>query len=145
MEKLPHITVATIVPRQGKFLMVQERAAGKLVFNQPAGHLEVGETLQQAALRETLEETGWKVRLVSLLGVYSYPQSGNGIHYLRHCFIAEPEVQLYKEPPDSDIECALWMSVEQLRDLKAQLRSPMVLRAIDDYLADEHYPLSLLK
>lgn len=145
MKSLPHITVATVVPLEGRFLMVRERSLDKLVYNQPAGHVEVGETLLAAAERETLEETGWQVRIQSLLGVYSYPQSANGIHYLRHCFIAEPEQQLHQQPPDAEIENALWMTFAELRDLKAQLRSPMVLRAIEDYLAGEAYPLSLFK
>ena len=125
--------------------MVRERSLDELVYNQPAGHVEVGETLLAAAERETLEETGWHVRIQSLLGVYSYPQSANGIHYLRHCFIATPEKQLYAQPPDAEIESALWMTLEEMQGLKAQLRSPMVLRAIEDYLAGEAYPLSLLK
>lgn len=145
MKNLPHITVATVVPHEGRFLMVRERERNKLVYNQPAGHVEVGETLLAAAVRETLEETGWQVQIQSLIGVYSYPQSANGIHYLRHCFIATPEQQLHSQPPDADIESALWLTLEELRGLKAQLRSPMVLRAIEDYLAGEAYPLSLLK
>ena len=145
MKNLPHITVATVVPLEGRFLMVREREFNKLVYNQPAGHVEVGETLMAAAVRETLEETGWQVQIQSLIGVYSYPQSANGIHYLRHCFIATPEQQLHSQPPDADIESALWLTLEELRGLKAQLRSPMVLRAIEDYLAGEAYPLSLLK
>lgn len=145
MKNLPHITVATVVPQEGRFLMVRERSLNELVYNQPAGHVEVGETLLTAAKRETLEETGWQVRIQALLGVYSYPQSANGIHYLRHCFIATPELQLYPQPPDAEIESALWMTIEELQGLKAQLRSPMVLRAIEDYLAGEAYPLSLLK
>lgn len=145
MKNLPHITVATVVPHEGRFLMVRERERNKLVYNQPAGHVEVGETLLAAAVRETHEETGWQVQIQSLIGVYSYPQSANGIHYLRHCFTATPEQQLHSQPPDADIESALWLTLEELRGLKAQLRSPMVLRAIEDYLAGEAYPLSLLK
>ena len=145
MNNLPRITVATVVALEKRFLMVRERAQNKMVYNQPAGHVEVGETLQAAAERETLEETGWQVQIQSVLGVYSYPQSANGIHYLRHCFIAAPEQQLYSQPPDADIESALWLTLEELQGLKAQLRSPMVWRALEDYLAGEAYPLSLLK
>ena len=145
MKNLPHITVATVVPHDGRFLMVQERDEQSLVYNQPAGHVEVGESLQDAAVRETLEETGWQVRIEALLGVYSHPQSSYGIHYLRHCFVATPEKQVHASPPDAAIERALWMQADEVQDLQAQLRSPMVWRAIEDYLNGERYPLSLLK
>ena len=89
MHELPHITVATIVERDGKFLMVRENSGGRLVYNQPAGHVEPSETLFDAALRETLEETAWRVELKQLLGIYQYTSAENGITYIRHCFIAK--------------------------------------------------------
>ena len=89
MHQLPHITVATIVERAGKFLMVKENSGGRLVYNQPAGHVEVKESLLDAAIRETLEETAWRVNLEKLLGIYQYTSPENGITYIRHCFICE--------------------------------------------------------
>ncbi|MEC8409684.1 MAG: NUDIX domain-containing protein, partial [Pseudomonadota bacterium] len=93
MNHYPHITVATVVPQQGRFLMVQEKSGESLVYNQPAGHVEVGEGLIAAAIRETYEETGWQVRIEALIGIYSHVLNDNGIHYLRHSFLATPEKQ----------------------------------------------------
>lgn len=86
----PHITVATVVERDGKFLFVEEFKAGQHVFNQPAGHLEANETLAQAALRETLEETAWDVELTGVVGIYLYTAPSNGVTYQRICFAARP-------------------------------------------------------
>lgn len=85
----PHVTVATIVERDNRFLMVYEEADGKKVYNQPAGHLDPNETLKDAAVRETLEETGWTVSLTGVVGVNLYTAPSNGITYLRTTFIAE--------------------------------------------------------
>ncbi|HAB01477.1 MAG TPA: NUDIX hydrolase, partial [Pseudomonas sp.] len=86
----PHITVATIVEDEGKFLFVEEFKAGQHVFNQPAGHLEPNETIAQAALRETLEETAWEVQLSGVVGIYLYTAPSNGVTYQRICFAARP-------------------------------------------------------
>ncbi|MEC8332130.1 MAG: NUDIX domain-containing protein, partial [Pseudomonadota bacterium] len=115
MNHYPHITVATVVPQQGRFLMVQEQSGESLVYNQPAGHVEVGEGLIAAAIRETYEETGWQVRIESLIGIYSHVLKGHGIHYLRHCFLAMPEKQSAVTPPDSDIVQALWLSHDEIK------------------------------
>ncbi len=145
MNQYPHITVATVVPQQGRFLMVQEKSGESLVYNQPAGHVEVGEGLIAAAIRETYEETGWQVRIEALIGIYSHVLKGRGIHYLRHCFLAMPEKQSAVTPPDSDIVQALWLSHDDIKAMSDQLRSPLVLQALDDHVAGETYSLELIK
>ena len=145
MNHYPHITVATVVPQQGRFLMVQEKSGESLVYNQPAGHVEVGEGLIAAAIRETYEETGWQVRIEALIGIYSHGLKKNGIHYLRHCFLATPEKQTVATPPDSDIVRALWPSHDELKAMRNQLRSPLVLRALADHEAGRTYSLELIK
>jgi len=144
MTQLPHITVATIVERAGKFLMVKENSAGRLVYNQPAGHVEAGESLLDAAIRETLEETAWRVELGQLLGIYQYTSPDNGITYLRHCFIAKAIEPRTERDLDEDIAEALWISLEELEQRESQMRSPLVLEVIRDYLKGISYPLSLI-
>ena len=145
MNHYPHITVATVVPQQGRFLMVQEKSGESLVYNQPAGHVEVGEGLIAAAIRETYEETGWQVRIEALIGIYSHVLKGHGIHYLRHCFLAMPEKQSAVTPPDSDIVQALWLSHDEIKAMSDQLRSPLVLQALADYVAGQTYSLEMIK
>ncbi len=128
----PHITVATVVQRNDQFLFVEEVDAGATVYNQPAGHLEPGETLQAAALRETLEETGWEVQLTGFIGLYQYYSEHNDTLYLRVCFAAEPIRQVTARL-DSDITAAHWLSLEALQDLS--LRSPLVRQCVADALA----------
>lgn len=140
----PHKTVATVVERDGRFLMVEERADGEVVFNQPAGHLEAGETLAQAALRETLEETGWQVELQNYLGLYHYISSANQESYLRSCFIATPVSPVENFELDRDIIQAHWLTLEQIHGLKDRLRSPVVLRVLEDYRHGISYPLSVV-
>ena len=145
MNHYPHITVATVVPQQGRFLMVQEKSGESMVYNQPAGHVEVGEGLIAAAIRETYEETGWQVRIEALIGIYSHVLKGHGIHYLRHCFLAMPEKQSAVTPPDSDIVQALWLSHDEIKAMSDQLRSPLVLQALADYVAGQAYSLEMIK
>lgn len=144
MSQLPHITVATVVERDGRFLMVQENSGGRLVYNQPAGHVEAGESLLEAARRETLEETGWQVEIQKFLGIYQYTSPENGITYIRHCFIAraiEPRTEL---PLDADIVQALWLTAQELGQHEAGMRSPLVLEVLRDYLKGVAYPLALI-
>jgi 8-oxo-dGTP pyrophosphatase MutT (NUDIX family) len=144
MSWAPHVTVATIVERDNRFLMVFEEADGQNVYNQPAGHLDPNETLQQAAIRETLEETGWTVALTGVVGVNLYTAPSNGITYCRTTFIAtaishDPGYRL-----DTGIIEAVWLSYEELLERKDQLRSPMTLQIIDDYRQGRRYPLEVV-
>ena len=125
--------------------MVQEKSGESLVYNQPAGHVEVGEGLIAAAVRETYEETGWQVRIERLIGIYSHFYKERGVHYLRHCFLATPEKQSAVTPPDSDIVQALWLSHDEIKSMPDQLRSPLVLQALADHVRGETYSLELIK
>lgn len=140
----PDLTVACVIQRQGRFLLVEERVRGELVLNQPAGHVEAGESLIEAALRETLEESGWEVRLTGLVGIYQW-QAPDGIHFLRFAFAAEPLRHLPEQPLDAGIERALWLAPDELRAAPARLRSPLVLRAVEDALGAEPVPLERVK
>lgn len=142
----PHVTVATVVEKDGKFLFVEEYTEGvtHTVFNQPAGHVECGESIVQAAIRETMEETGHAVEIDSLLGMYSYtPPMFPDRTYYRFCFLAHileyfPEAQL-----DTDIVGPVWMTLEELQ-ITARARSPLVIKAVQDALSGQKYPLSLI-
>ena len=145
MHELPHITVATIVEREGKFLMVRENSGARLVYNQPAGHVEPNETLFDAALRETLEETAWHVELERLLGIYQYTSPENGITYIRHCFIATAIEPRTERDLDPDILETKWLSLDELEGFESELRSPLVLKVIRDYLSGVNFPLSVIQ
>jgi len=141
----PNVVVAAIVERDGRFLLVEEEADGQVVLNQPAGHLDDGETLIHAVIRETLEETAWHIEPTALLGVYRWPHPAKDVTYLRFAFIARP---LREEPGRSlDEGClrALWLTRDEIRAERARHRSPQVQRCVDDYLAGACYPLDLLK
>ncbi len=141
----PNVVVAAIVERDGKFLLVEEEDHGQVVLNQPAGHLDEGETLIHAVIRETLEETAWHIEPTALLGVYRWLHPTNGSTYLRFAFIARA---LHDEPGRTlDHGClrALWLTPEEIRAARARHRSPQVERCLDDYLAGTCYPLDLLK
>lgn len=146
----PDVTVATIVVDDGRLLCVEERVNGHLVINQPAGHLEPDESLEQAALRETREETGWDVRLTAFVGAYQWKApahadgSGNR-HYLRFAFAAEPVRHDPARRLDEGIVQAMWMTPAELQDARERHRSPLVWRAVADHLAGRRSPLSLLQ
>ena len=144
MEWAPHLTVATIVERDGRFLLVEEEVDGRLVYNQPAGHLEEGETLVEAAVRETLEETAWEVAPSALVGVYHWRHPANGETFVRFCFAAACRRHRPDRALDEGIEQAVWLSRDEVKVSRKRLRSPMVLRCIDDYLAGHRHSLDLL-
>ncbi len=139
----PDVTVATVVLREGRLLQVEESIGGELVINQPAGHLEPGESLLQAAVRETLEETGWHVRLTDFIGSYQWV-AGNGRCYLRFAFAAEAVSHEPQRPLDQGIVRALWLTPDELQAAGPRLRSPLVERVALDYLAGQRYPLALV-
>ncbi len=141
----PHKTVATVVEHNARFLMVEELIKGKLVLNQPAGHLEANESLEAAAIRETLEETAWEVELTGFLGLYQQTSSVENICYIRSCFIARAIREVPGLALDTDIVQALWLTRAELEQRKEQMRSPVVLRVIDDYLRGKAYPLDVVQ
>jgi 8-oxo-dGTP pyrophosphatase MutT (NUDIX family) len=140
----PDVTVATVVVRDGKLLMVEERAQGRLVFNQPAGHLEPDESLLEAARRETLEETGWEVELTAFIGAYQW-KAESGRHYLRFAFAATPVRHQPERPLDDGIVQAHWLTPEELQQQADRHRSPLVWQVVQDYLGGRRSPLSLLR
>ncbi len=142
---LPHVTVATVVERDGRFLLVEELADGRAVFNQPAGHLEANESLLQAALRETLEETGWEVELTGVTGIYLYTAPSNGVTYQRVCFAARPLRHHPELALDEGIIGPQWLTREEMLAAADRWRSPLLLRCVDDYLAGSHAPLELIR
>ena len=141
----PHVTVATVVESEGRFLMVEERdeLAGGLVYNQPAGHLDPGERLLDAALRETREETGWEIELTGIVGV-SLATAPNGITYYRTSFAAKPLRALENAVIDPDIHAVHWMTYEEILANSARMRSPLVLPTLEQYRRGHCYPLELI-
>jgi ADP-ribose pyrophosphatase YjhB (NUDIX family) len=138
----PRVTVAAVVERNGRFLLVEEDDAGRRVVNQPAGHLEAGESLIQAVRRETLEETGWDFEPTALVGLYRWVHPTRGLTFLRACFAGALTARHPDRPLDPDILTTVWLDRAALA--RRPLRSPMVLRCVDDYLAGRRYPLDLL-
>ena len=142
----PDITVAALVLDQGRFLMVEEQVRGVSVLNQPAGHVEPGETLLQALVRETLEETGWSVRPTGFVGMYQWADPADGDRtYLRFVIIAEALEHHADRTLDAGILRALWLAPGELRDPPSPLRSPLVLAAVTDFLSGQRLPLSALR
>lgn len=144
MHFVPHITVATIVERQGRYLMVEEVSNNRVVFNQPAGHLEPDESLIEAAVRETLEETAWTVEITGITGLYLF-RGKNGVTYQRTCFTAVPVALQEQLPLDQGIIKAHWLTLAEIESRRASLRDPMVLECIYDYLNKPRYPLDLIR
>ena len=139
------VTVAAIVENRGKFLMVEERAAGgTLVLNQPAGHLERGESLLTAVVRETLEETGHRFEPDHVVGFYLWHSLEADTTYFRVAFCGEVEPSADVAVLDEGVVAVHWLMRSQLVSRAHQLRSPMVLRCIDDYLVGQRYPLDCL-
>jgi len=141
----PHVTVATVVPRDGRFLLVEEDIRGRLVLNQPAGHLDPDEPLQVAAVRETLEETGWEVALDCLLCVQQWRNAESGRQFVRFTFAATPVRHHSGRALDHGIVRALWMTRDEIAAEASRLRSPMVLASVDDWLAGRRLPLDAIR
>ena len=140
----PDVTVAAVIEREGRFLMVEERVGRSLVINQPAGHLEPNESLIEATVRETLEETAWRFEPETVCGVYLWRHPERDVTYLRVAFAGRVTEQLQERSLDQGIQQALWLSRDELLQRATELRSPLVLRCIDDYLSGNRYPLELL-
>lgn len=139
-----HVTVAAVVNLDDHFLMVEEYASGKLVINQPAGHLEAGESLAEAVARETLEETAWSFTPEALLGIYQWQQPGRNRTYLRFAFCGQVDGHNPSRELDEGIVRALWLTRGELENRAAQLRGPMVMQCVHDYLNGRRYPLDVL-
>ena len=142
----PSVTVAAVVERDGRFLLVEEHTECGLRINQPAGHLDPGETLQHAVTREALEETAHPFKPTALLGIYLWrsPDPSRTTTYLRFAFIGEVGEAIAGRALDHGIVRTLWLSREELARHAARWRSPLVGRCIDDYLKGQRYPLDML-
>ena len=140
----PELTVAAVVEQQGRFLIVEERVARRLVFNQPAGHVEEGEDLLHAVVRETLEETAWRFQPQAIVGIYLWKNPANEKSFLRVAYTGIADHHDPRRPLDHAILRVHWLTREQLLGREARLRSPMVLRCVADYLAGTRMPLDLL-
>jgi 8-oxo-dGTP pyrophosphatase MutT (NUDIX family) len=143
----PSVTVAAVIERDGRFLLVEEETSDGIRFNQPAGHLDPNESLEQAVARETLEEAAYDFVPNALLGMYMsrYVSSRTGMEvtYLRFAFTGELGA-LHDRPLDHGILRTVWMTREEMLACQEKHRSPLVLRCVDDYLSGKRAPLSLL-
>jgi 8-oxo-dGTP pyrophosphatase MutT (NUDIX family) len=137
----PHVTVACVVTDGDRYLMVEEEVAGRIAYNQPAGHLDQGESLVTAAVRETLEETGWTVRAEHLIGIHQWRSTEHGDDVLRFSFAARAVSHDPERALDTGIRRALWLTRAEIEGLGDRLRSPLVLLSIDAWLAGRRLPL----
>jgi 8-oxo-dGTP pyrophosphatase MutT (NUDIX family) len=138
----PELTVAAVIEREQRFLIVEERISGARVFNQPAGHVETGEALLAAVIRETREETAWEFLPTSLTGMYLWRNPRTARYTLRFAFTGELRHHDPGQSLDRPVIGTHWLSRGDLLAREPQLRTPLVLRCIDDYLAGHRLPLS---
>ena len=139
----PSVTVAAVVERGGKFLLVEEEADGRRVLNQPAGHLDPGESLAAGCAREVLEETGHRVEPTALVGVYRWVYEPEDVTFLRFCFSTRildfsPDRKL-----DGEIKAIHWMTPRELQEKREMHRSPLVMQCVDDFLAGKRHGLDV--
>jgi 8-oxo-dGTP pyrophosphatase MutT (NUDIX family) len=143
----PSVTVAAIIERDGRFLLIEEETSDGIRFNQPAGHLDPNESLEQAVVRETLEETTYDFSPTALVGMYMSrylsSRTGREVTYLRFAFTGVLGAA-NNRPLDHGILRTVWMTREEMVECEYKHRSPLVLRCVDDYLAGKRAPLSLL-
>jgi len=140
----PNVTVAAVIERDGKFLLVEEETSQGLRFNQPAGHLEAGESLLSGVAREVLEESAYHFVPQHLLGIYRWHSTESNITYLRFAFTGKITGHEADRQLDSGILHAVWLTPDEIRATQARHRSPLILRCVEDYLAGKRYPLELL-
>jgi 8-oxo-dGTP pyrophosphatase MutT (NUDIX family) len=137
------VTVAAILEQDGRFLVVEELTDEGIRINQPAGHLEPGESILQGARRETLEESAYHFEPRTLVGVYTWHHAGNDVTYVRFAISGDVGART-ERPLDQGILRALWLTAEELRACAHSHRSPLVMRCVEDYLAGRCYPLDIL-
>ncbi|MGH8641425.1 MAG: NUDIX hydrolase [Burkholderiales bacterium] len=140
----PNVTVAAVVERGGRFLLVEEDTERGRLYNQPAGHLDEGESLLHAVARETLEETAHRFEPTELLGVYQYRSTADKVTYIRFAFTGVVTGHDAARPLDTGIVRAVWLAPEEIRAEASRHRSPLVMRCVDDYLSGKRHPLSVL-
>lgn len=141
----PELTVAAVVERNGRFMLVEEHVSGRLVLNQPAGHVEPGESLMAAVVREALEETAWTFVPEAIVGVYLWGREAGQNPFLRVAFSGRCTTHDSQRKLDDGIERVVWLSRSDLMAHGDRLRSPMVIRAVDDYERGIRYPVDLFQ
>jgi 8-oxo-dGTP pyrophosphatase MutT (NUDIX family) len=141
----PSVTVAALIERNGRFLVVEEETSSGLRFNQPAGHLDEGESLVAACVREALEETGCYVTPEALVGIYQWTVPAGDITYLRFAFACRLDAFDADHPLDTGIIAAHWLTLDELRANQVRHRSPLVLQCVEDWLSGRRLPLDVLK
>lgn len=144
-EFVPHVTVATVLKKDDLYLMVEEYSGGRRVINQPAGHVEHGESFIEAAVRETLEETGWLCEIQHLINISRWIHPRTNETYFRFTFAAEAKVHNHEQPLDDGIIQAIWLSYDEVISREENHRSPSVIQDINDHIAGKAYPLDILK
>lgn len=140
----PNVTVAAVIERDAKFLLVEEETSQGLRFNQPAGHWEPGETLIEATIRETREESAYDFVPQHLTGIYSWRAPESNTTYLRFAFTGKLQSHHPEQKLDAGIVRAVWLTMDEIHDTQTRHRSPLVLRCCEDYLAGKRFPLELL-
>lgn len=141
----PNVTVAAVVERDGRFLLVEEHTEDGVRLNQPAGHLDEGESLIQACVREAREETAHHVEVESLVGIYQWPRPSGDVTYLRFAFAASMSGFDAEAALDRGIIQAVWLTYDELLEQRARHRSPLVLQCVQDYVAGRRFPLELIR
>jgi len=141
--KPPSVTVAAVIERDGRFLFVEELQEGRRVLNQPAGHLDPGETLIAACAREVMEETAHRFEPKALVGIYRWYYKPADVTFLRFCFSGRL-LGVENTPLDDEILALHWLNAKELKDRSGQHRSPLVQQCLDDYLAGSNFPLTVM-
>ncbi len=140
----PHLTVAAVIEHNGRFLLVEENSDGRIILNQPAGHVEEHESITEAVIRETLEESGCRFVPEAIVGVYRWRSPRNHVTYLRIAFCGQCASRDRDICLDTDIITTHWLSYAELQENPSRHRSPLVMRCINDYLAGQRLPLNLI-
>ena len=138
----PAATVAAVLERDGRFLFVEERIDGRLVLNQPAGHLDPGESLVQACRREVMEESAHRFEPTALIGIYRWHYAPKDATFLRFCFRGRID-GVENRALDKEIVRLHWLTRDELIARRADHRSPLVQRCVDDYIAGREFPLAV--
>ncbi len=145
MSWAPHVTVAAIIEHNHKFLFVEENTRSGIKLNQPAGHLEPDESIIDAVIRETQEETAHSIEPQYLTGIYRWYSKNNDFTYIRFCFYAKSIAYDDKQALDTGIITTLWLTQAEITQQQDKCRSPLVIECLSDYIYGQRYPLSLLK
>ena len=140
----PSVTVAAVIEQNGKFLLVEEMIDGRKLLNQPAGHLDPGESLVQGCVREVLEETAHRFEPTALVGIYRWHYAAKDVTFLRFCFRGLVKSEDRNRKLDKEIVKLHWFTPAQLTERRAEHRSPLVQKCVEDFLAGRHFPLELL-